>query len=494
MSKEKFVIMKQFLTSTLVAALAGAYCAGSISIAHADKVYPTDLTNIAAASNGGRIISATSTFENSAEWNATNLIDGKVYDPQSSSGSMGWSSNKFDPINMDSVTMTFADGAIKRIGKIVLNPTAAVPPERWAKDIEVQVSNDSAEGPYRTAALLTLRREAKPQEFLILPSQAKFVRFLFRANQGSDRAVALGEIEIYEAIPQTDALGQLIGSMTQAVSELKQYRDMDISRRNSGTLAQGESTPGAVIGNASGNLPDSPLSEATIQLMQLALREAPQNFPISNLNIAAAKNGGKVMNYSSLFGNDPNFAAKNLIDGQIYDQKTNTGSWGWSSEGFTPGREYVTLGFRDDSIHLVGKIALNPGSNQALLRWARRVDVQATSGSSKDGPWRLVGSVTMRPDPIKQEFIVRPFEAKYVRFVFQANGPSDINLPGLTPGVNSDRSVSLGEIEIYEASSATDSLNSVIGRFEGILADLKNLRSQTVKTQAQPKPGSAQVS
>jgi hypothetical protein len=491
MSKENFLIMKQFLTRTLIAAALASACSlcSSTSARAADKVYPTDLTNIAAASNGGRILGATSIFENSTDWNPENLIDGKVYDPQSSSGSMGWSSNKFDPINMDSVTLTFADGAIKRIGKVVVNPTAAVPPERWAKDIEVQVSTESAEGPYRTAALLTLRREAKPQEFLILPSQAKYVRFLFRANQGSDRAVALGEIEIYEAIPQTDPLGQLIASMTQAVSELKQYRDLDVSRRNSGTLAQGESTPDASISNASGEL-----SAATVQMVQLALRESPQNFPISNRNIAAAKNGGKVMNYSSLFGNDANFAAKNLIDGQVYNQEKNTGSWGWSSEGFTPGREYVTLGFGDDRTHLVGKIVLNPGSNQALLRWARRVDVQATSGSAKDGPWRVVGSLTMRAEPTNQEFIMRPFEAKYVRFVFQANGPSDINLPGLTPGVNSDRSVSMGEIEIYEASSATDALNSVIGRFEGILADLKNLRKQSVKVQAEPKPESAQVS
>jgi hypothetical protein len=82
-----------------------------------------------------------------------------------------------------------------------------------------------------------------------------------------------------------------------------------------------------------------------------------------------------------------------------------------------------------------------------------------------------------------------------VRFVFQAIGPSDINLPGLTPGVNSDRSVSLGEIEIYEATSAVNVLDAVIGRFENILTSLKNLRKEeTSKTGATPKTPAPQIS
>ena len=44
-----------------------------------------------------------------------------------------------------------------------------------------------------------------------------------------------------------------------------------------------------------------------------------------------AKNGGRIVNYSSLFGNDPNYAAKNLIDGEVWSQGDGKGSWGWSS-------------------------------------------------------------------------------------------------------------------------------------------------------------------
>jgi hypothetical protein len=477
--------MKQFKTGALTGTLlAGAVLCGA---AHAQTpVYPTDLTNIAAAANGGHIVKSTSTFENSDDWSANNLIDGQVYNAGTKSGSLGWSSNKYDPINMDAVTLAFAGDASKLIGKIVLNPDAAVPPERWAKDVEVQVSNGTADGPYRTAALLTLRREAKPQAFLILPATAKYVRFLFRSNQGSDRAVALGEIEIYEAIPQTDAIGQLIARMEQAINELKQYRELDVQRRNGSTVAAAD---GGVQNVFAGQ--GAP-SAATLQLVQLMVRDEAPTFPISSVNIAAEKNGGKVMNYSSLFSNDAHFAAKNLIDGKVFDPKDEKSSWGWSSEGFTPGREFVTLGFGDDRPHLIGKLVLNPSSNQALLRWARRVDVQATSGSAKDGPWRTITTLNLRPEPVNQEFLIRPVEAKYLRFVFQANGPSDINLPGLTPGVNSDRSVSLGEIEVYEASSSANVLDAVIGRFEGILTDLKNLRKEEVNNAA-AKPSTPAV-
>jgi hypothetical protein len=115
------------------------------------------------------------------------------------------------------------------------------------------------------------------------------------------------------------------------------------------------------------------------------------------------------------------------------------------------------------------------------LRWARRVDVQVTSGSATSGPWRTVTTLNLRAEPVNQEFTIRPVEAKYVRFVFTANGPGGISLPNADPDVNSDRAVSLGEIEIYEASSAGDVLGSLIGRFEQVLLDLKNLRKTGVK-------------
>jgi hypothetical protein len=123
------------------------------------------------------------------------------------------------------------------------------------------------------------------------------------------------------------------------------------------------------------------------------------------------------------------------------------------------------------------------------------VEIQASSDSAKDGPWRTVATINLRPEPTNQDFLIRPIEAKYLRFVFQTNGPSDINLPGLTPGVNSDRSVSLGEIEIYEATAAVQVLDSVIGRFDNILNSLIILRRQSAQNTAlAPSAPAAKVS
>lgn len=481
MTKKYF--LPKISTHTAAAAFcAAAACFSSATVQAQTPVYPTDLTNIAASANGGRVIESTSTFETSPEWNATNLIDGKIFDSASNSGSMGWSSNKFDPVTMDSVTLGFAGNAVRRIGKIVLNPTAAVPPERWAKDVEIQVSTEGPEGPYRSAGIITLRREAKPQSFLIFPAEAKYVRLLFRSNQGSDRAVALGEVEIYEAIKQNDPVGQLIARMEQAVVELKQFRDLEV-RRSNNNLAGGESQSDFqnVLEGKSGGP-----SAATIQLVQLMMPDEKATFPLSKTNIAATKNGGKIVNFSSVFGNDPAFAASNLLDGLTFKQGAPAGagnSSGWASEGFKPGEQYVTVGFGDNKSHLVGKVVLNPASDQAVLRWARRVEMQVTNGDAKNGPWKVVGILAVRSSAVNQEFLIQPTEAKYVRFIFQANGPADVNLPGMTPGVNSDRAVSLGEIEIYEATSANDALDALIGRFSSILSDLKRLpRDKTVAT------------
>ncbi len=444
------------------------------------RVLPTDITNIAAASSGGKIVNVTSTLENDTKLNANNLIDGKVWNSGNNSGTQGWASDKFDPMIMDSVTIGFANNAVKNIGKLVINPASAVVPERWAKDIEVQVSTESAEGPYTPVAQITLRRAAEPQEFLILPAQARFVRLMFRSNWGSDRAVSLGEVEIYEAISRTDPMGQLIAQLEGAVNDLKRYRNTQVDLGKAGSI--GARTRGASV--------EAGLSAATIQLIQSTTGASP--LPVSSLNIAAASNGGKIVDSTSTFvsdpakGADPMFSPNNLIDGKNYTGKEGD-SAGWASQGFAPGKQWVTVGFRDDRPRVVSKFVINPVANQSSLRWARRIDVQVTSGSAKTGPFRTVTTLNLRPEAVNQEFTMRPVEAKYVRFVFSANGPGGVSLPNADPDVNSDRAVALGEIEIYEATAASDVLDSLIGRFSSVLLDLKRIRNMNaVKTAGEP--------
>jgi len=409
-----------------------------------NKVYPAGLTNIAAAVNGGRIVSSTSAFGTDGKWSAQNLIDGEAYSPSRKTGSNGWASARFDPIKMESVTIGFAGDKIRRIGLIKINPGAATIPERWVKDVEAQVALDE-NGPYRTVSELAVRREAVDQSFVILPAQARFVRFRFRSNYGSDVNVAAGEIEIYEAIDTEDGnIGNIIGRLEQSISELKTIRDSLAQRTGSG--------------------PDS--------------KSSP------NVNIAAAANGGKILGFSSLYDKDNDYSPKNLIDGQNFNPYTGTGSNGWASDSFNPGDEFVTIGFRDERVRAINRVVVNPTSNQASLRWARRMEILVSSDSPVQGPWRLAATIelkTGRGEDRNQEFAIGPVEAKYVRFVFMANGPNDLDLPGVKPGVNSPRAVSLGEIELYEVSDSSSALNALISRYEGILKDLKRLNEDGVK-------------
>ena len=463
--------------------------------AQTSRVYPTDLTDVVSASNGGRIVDSSSTFNDDKSYSASNLISGKVYNPNDKTSPNGWVSNKYDPVNMESVTFGFADNALKSIGKIVLNPSAAVTPERWAKDIEVQVSTDTAQGPYRAVAQITVKRSPERQEFLILPASARFVKLVVRSNWGSDRAVALGSVEMYESISSVDPVGQLITRLEGAVNDLKKFRDAQAQISNATTsgattisttkplisttqISAQTQSKSSIIGNAA--LLDPALLQLVAGESSTGNAATPTATTPTNgraTNIAAAANGGKIVDVSSTFNDDPQYSANNLIDGQNFSLSDGKGSFGWASEGFASGQQSVTFGFRDDRTHVINKFVVNPVSSQNSLRWASRIEVQVTSGSPTTGPFRTVSTLTLRQEATNQDFTIAPVEAKYVRFVFVANGPGN-PLPQGDPNVSSDRAVSLGEVEIYEPAASSGELDSLIGRFNQVLIDLKRLRSQ----------------
>ena len=463
--------MKRSKTALLMLTLSGVALNTSGVQAQNSRVFPTDLTNVAAAANGGRILASSSTFNDDKAFDAANLIDGKTYSASNiAESSNGWVSNKYDSVAMESVVIGFADNAQKRIGKIVLNPDTSVSPERWAKDVEVQVSTTSAQGPFRVASQLTVKRADEPQEFLILPVDARFVKLVFRSNWGSDRAVALGEVEIYESIRTDNAVGQVIARLEGAINDLKRFKAIQNELNGATTSTQ----------------VSAQMSPMNVETLKLAATETAKTDTSSTrtteangraVNIAAASNGGRVADVSSTFNNDATFGASNLIDGQNFNLTSGEGSVGWASEGFSSGKQSVTIGFKDDRTRLVSKIVINPVSKQNSLRWGTRVEVQATNGSASDGPFRTITTLNIRLEAVNQDFEVRPFEAKYVRFVFTANGPGN-PLPQGDPNVSSDRAVSLGEIEIYEPSLSGSDLDPLIGRFNQVLLDLKLLAAE----------------
>lgn len=436
------------------------------------NVFPTDVQNIALAQNGGRVVAVSSTIDNDPAFNANNLIDGQVNSANRPKASAGWASNRFDPIDMETVTIGFKGDAVRRIGKVVLNPTSNVAPERWAKDIEIQVSTETAEGPYRAVSFATLRKANAAQEFKFVPAEARFVRLMFRSNWGSDRAVSLGEVEVYEAIGQSDPIGQIIWQLEGAVGELRKFRQTQFNTGAGTTVAA------------------SPLSEATVQLIQnLGGTGNAGARRTGGPNIAATANGGRIADFSSQFisaagqGPDAAFSPNNLLDGQV-SKADGTGTSGWSSQGFAPGKQFVTIGFRDDRTRLVSKIVVNPASAQSDLRWARRIEVQVSTEAAKAGPFRTVATLNLRPEAVNQEFAVGPVEAKYVRLVFMANGPGAVTLATADPDVNSDRAVSLGEVEIYEAPAGSEELDALIKRFDNVLQQLKSVRQTNRVPQA----------
>lgn len=440
----------------------GAFLANAPLAGAQSKALSTDTVNVAAASRGGRIISASSVLNDQKEYSADNLIDEQV-SGLNGKGSAGWVSNHYDPINMEQVTIGFKDNGLKTLGKIVINPAAYVARERWARDISVQVSAQSAEGPFTAVREITLRQSPEPQEFKFLPTEARFVRLVIRTNYGSDRAVGLGEVELYESISSADKLGDVIGRLESNIADLKKFQQAQ-------TELSSNSSPGrTATGVASG-------AQA------------------AGTNIAASANGGKIVAVSSVFesergkGADPAYGADKLIDGKILPSKDavkdpKTTSFGWASQGFTPGEQWVILGFKDDRTQPIGKIVINPMSYQPSDRWARRIDVQVSNDAYKNtqdlAAFRTIKTLTLRTVAVPQEFDIGPVEAKYVRLVFTANGPGGLAIEGLNPDINSDRAVSLGEVEIYPPRISSGELNGMISNFDAILFDLKALRRST---------------
>jgi hypothetical protein len=267
-------------------------------------------------------------------------------------------------------------------------------------------------------------------------------------------------------------MGGLIARLESAVSDLRRYQQ---TQGDAGASSAPRATNQPARSTA-----NSTSTGAKVQNVQLVTGEDGV-FPVANRNIAAIKNGGKIVDSTSFYNKDLQYGPNKLIDGEVWREVDAKGSFGWASEGFTPGKEYVTIGFANDRTHLVGRVTLNPASNQSDLRFARRIQMDVTTGDLKNGPWKTAAIINLTPRTVNQDFTIRPVEAKYVRFIFLANGPG-VTLPNADPNVNSDRAVSLGEIEIYEAVAGNDQLASLVGRFNQVLVDLKTLRRRGTAT------------
>ena len=430
----------------------------------------TGTTNLVAAANGGRIVHFTSQADDPA-WATANLIDGKFVnyilgrdDALSGAepppeGSFGWSSASAS--FPQEIVFAFAGDESRLINKVVLDPRTFDPPAigRWARDVEVLVSETEPDGVYQSVGgPWRLLNVPKAQPFEFTPVQARYVKLRILSNWGSDRQVELAEFEVYEAIVGTDQWSSVINRFDDAISDLERFREVT-SERLEGT-AGGTSSSGTS----------------------------------AETNLVAASSGGRIVAFSSQ-ENDTSWAAGNLIDGLTVnyvlaeDQRTITdvqvppeGINGWSSDTGTLPQEIV-FAFAQDESKLINRVRLDPRTldHPDIGRWARDVEVLATSNTNPSGPYvRVGGPWRLLRIPRAQTFEFDAIEARYVKLRITSNW-------------GSDRCTELGEFEVYEAHIGANELDEIIGRFRQSVRDLMRLRDTVVGTRpeqpaATPEP------
>jgi len=237
------------LTDTLIALL--------LMISLTMPLYASDAisaggTNLAAAEMGGRIVafSSQAVDENGKvmpEWQVTNLIDGKhVLGNYTPADSYGWSS-QYAPSeeSPEWVVFAFAQDQTRLLRRIVIDPATDDPLfiGRWVRDVELQVSTTTPEGPYKTVGRFLVVNKPIKQHFDFLPVEARYVRLVITSNHGSDKCVEMGEVEIYEAIVGDSALDDVIVRLENLLQELKQLRDYKLYQQEQKTLEEVTTSP-----------------------------------------------------------------------------------------------------------------------------------------------------------------------------------------------------------------------------------------------------------
>lgn len=214
-------------------------------------------TNLAAAANGGRIVSFSSESLDEQgkpipEWQASNLIDGKyVVGSYTPADSYGWSSQVPPSDERPQwIVLAFSDprtgkDVTRLISRIVIDPTTDDPSfiGRWVQDFTLEASVTDANGPWKTIGRYKVVNRAVKQTFDFPPTEARYIRLLLTSNHGSDKCVEMGEVEIYEAIVPAEELDRLIIRMENLLEDLKRYRDGQLYQQQQRTLSQVSQKP-----------------------------------------------------------------------------------------------------------------------------------------------------------------------------------------------------------------------------------------------------------
>jgi hypothetical protein len=325
--------------------------------------------NLAAADNGGRVVSATDELECCP---ASHLIDGYKLD-----GGEWWTSEP--PQFPQVVVFALAGDQARAIDRVVLNPWTSEWRYAWVKDFEIYASTTSSNlADMGWIGSFTLDHVGIDQTFTFDPVQARYIALVVTSQYGGAEGITLNEFEVYEA--------------------------------PAGTVA------------------------------------AEPMRPSHAGNLVAAKNGGRIVDYSSqdALGNWP---AEQLIDGE---KDTTTG---WSSDS-VDGLQYVTFAFGGDQLHRVDRVVLNPYSDQYQEDWIQDFELWGSDTTSDVDAMQELGSFRLEQMGEDQTFTFQPVELRYIALVPTSNyGGTEY---------------ALNEFEVYEAPNEAEKGEEIAQKGAGL--------------------------
>ncbi|MBI4673240.1 MAG: discoidin domain-containing protein [Chloroflexi bacterium] len=151
---------------------------------------PQGPLNLAAAENGGRVISVTDEL---VKYPASNLIDGDKLDYGE------WWTDE-PPQFPQVVVFGLANDQVWTIDRVVLNAWTSEWRYSWIKEFEIYVSESSAElDAMEQVGAFTLEHLGVDQLFSFDPVRARYVALVVRSSYGGEEGVTLNEFEVYAA-------------------------------------------------------------------------------------------------------------------------------------------------------------------------------------------------------------------------------------------------------------------------------------------------------
>jgi VWFA-related protein len=157
----------------------------------------TEEVNLASLDNGGAVVFVSTYLLGSQV--PRHLIDGRT-------DSAGWASASVPPPH--DLVFAFRGACLAEVRRLVIHPKGAQPPETWAKEFKIEVSQTSPFRDFQTVGAFTLKPEPAHQTFALpQPVLARFVKLRILSNYGG-AATQLGEVQIIGPRPPAPAPNQ----------------------------------------------------------------------------------------------------------------------------------------------------------------------------------------------------------------------------------------------------------------------------------------------